>query len=257
MFVSGVISLKYGVKTDRGLKRQLNEDNCNVLVGYPGVPTCFVIADGMGGHNAGEVASKLAVEKTIEYIKYYFDLSERENLIREAIKISNKHIFDLAQQDSSLKGMGTTLTACLVYDKEMLVANVGDSGCYVLKQDGLKKITKDHSLVQQLIDIGSITEEEALRHPNKNIITRALGTEEDVEVDIFKIDLRGIEKVILCTDGLTNMINRDEMQDILLNNNNEDACKKMVELSKLKGGRDNISVIVFEGECENDRNFTR
>lgn len=244
-----------GMLSDTGNFREINEDYIGCY--EEDEKKIYVVADGMGGHNAGEVASKIAVEKTIAYIKFYFDSTERESLIREAVKISNKHIFDLSKSDSSLKGMGTTLTACLVYDKEMLVANVGDSSCYVLKNDGLYKVTKDHSLVQQLIDIGSITEEEALRHPNKNIITRALGTDEEVEVDIFKLDLTEIEKVILCTDGLTNMISKSEMQDMLLNNDNEEACKKMVELSKLKGGRDNISVIVFEGECKNDRNFTR
>lgn len=236
-----------GMLSDTGNFREINEDYIGCYEETE--KKIYVVADGMGGHNAGEVASKIAVEKTIEYIKCFFDSSERENLIKEAVKIANKHIFDLSQKDSTLKGMGTTLTACLVYDTEMVVANVGDSSCYVLKQDGLQKVTKDHSLVQQLIDIGSITEEEALRHPNKNIITRALGTEEEVDVDIFKLDLREIEKVILCTDGLTNMVSKSEIQDILSNSSSEESCKKMVELSKLKGGKDNISVIVFEGEC--------
>ncbi|MBV7271941.1 Stp1/IreP family PP2C-type Ser/Thr phosphatase [Clostridium thailandense] len=241
-----------GILSDIGNVRKINEDS----VGYYknegfGV---YIVADGMGGHNAGEVASKIAVDTIIGYIKSLNDLEDMEGILIHSIKMANRKIFSLSKSNDGLVGMGTTITACLVKNNKMIVANVGDSSCYVMKLNGITKVTKDHSLVQQLVDEGSITEEEAESHPNKNIITRALGTNEFVEIDTFDIELSDITKVILCTDGLTNGVNTSEMYDIIFNNNNEESCIKLVELSKLKGGRDNISVIVFEGECEDDRN---
>lgn len=244
-----------GILSDIGNVRKINED----FVGsYESDDiSIYIIADGMGGHNAGEVASKLAVENTISYIKSLDSIDDMESALIEGIKIANEKIFRLAKMNEELVGMGTTITASLVRDNRMIVANVGDSGCYIMKYNGITKVTKDHSLVQQLIDEGSITEEEAASHPNKNIITRALGTNISVEIDTFEIDLCDIKKVILCTDGLSNLVSTSEMYDIILNNNNEDACKMLVDLSKLKGGRDNISVIVFGGECEDDWNYAR
>lgn len=244
-----------GILSDIGNVRKINEDYVGFYEGNGA--SIYVIADGMGGHNAGEVASKLAVETTISYIKSLDNIDNMENHLIESIKLANKKIFELSKMNEELVGMGTTITACLVKDSKMTVANVGDSGCYIIKYNGVTKVTKDHSLVQQLIDEGSITEEEAASHPNKNIITRALGTNLSVEIDTFEIDLSDIEKVILCTDGLSNLVNTSEMYDIIQNNNNEDACRMLVDLSKLKGGRDNISVIVFGGECEDDRNYAR
>lgn len=242
-----------GILSDIGNVRKINEDFVGFYEGND--ISIYVIADGMGGHNAGEVASKLAVETTISYIKSLDTIDNMENNLIESIKLANKKIFELSKANEELVGMGTTITACLVKDKKMTVANVGDSGCYTIKYNGVTKVTKDHSLVQQLIDEGSITEEEAASHPNKNIITRALGTNLSVEIDTFEIDLSDIKKVILCTDGLSNLVNTSEMYDIIQNNNNPDACRMLVDLSKLKGGRDNISVIVFGGECEDDRNY--
>ncbi|AYD40017.1 Stp1/IreP family PP2C-type Ser/Thr phosphatase [Clostridium fermenticellae] len=232
-----------GMLSDVGNFRKINED----YLGFLSKNECdiYVIADGMGGHNAGEVASKLAVDTTIEYVKSLNSIDDMDNALVEGIKLANKKIFEVSKSGERLRGMGTTITACLVKDKDMVVANVGDSSCYILKEDGLVKVTKDHSLVQQLVDEGSITEEEAVDHPNKNIITRALGTNISVEIDTFDVKLNDIKKVILCTDGLSNDVSLSEMYDIILKNDNEDACKQLVELSKLKGARDNISVIVF------------
>jgi PPM family protein phosphatase len=242
-----------GILSDIGNTRKINED----FVGFyeDNDIGIYIIADGMGGHNAGEVASKLAVETAISYIKSLNSVDDMENVLIDSIKVANTKIFELAKMNEGLVGMGTTITVCLVRGGKMVVANVGDSCCYIMKYNGITKVTKDHSLVQQLIDEGSITEEEAATHPNKNIITRALGTNISVEIDTFKIDLSDIKKVILCTDGLSNLVNISEMYDVILNNNNADSCRMLVDLSKLKGGRDNISVIVFEGECEDDRNY--
>lgn len=148
--------------------------------------------------------------------------------------------------------MGTTITACIKAKDKIFIANVGDSGCLVIKKDGIIKITKDHSYVQELLDKGSITAEEADNHPYKNIITKALGSKFTAEIDIFEVNLIELIKVILCTDGLSKELNLEEILNIVINNTNQDSCIKLVELSKLRGGKDNISVIIFDGNCELD-----
>jgi len=244
-----------GLLSDVGNIRTLNED----YIGYfeDDNLRVYVIADGMGGHNAGEVASKLAVEVTIAYIKDNRDKNDIETILKEAILCSNDKIYALSKSDEGLSGMGTTISACLLKSGKMVVANVGDSSCYTVDENGITKVTKDHSLVQQLIDNGSITIEEAKEHPNRNIITRALGTSSIVDIDTFCINPSNILKVVLATDGLTNDVNQNEIYNIVINSSSHNACLELIKLSKLNGGRDNISVIIFEGECENDRNFAR
>lgn len=245
-----------GILSDIGNVRKINEDS----VGYfeSSDIDIYAVADGMGGHNAGEVASELAIEGVIDYIKQNHQGSDIKEVLSEGIKCANKKIYDVASSSDDLKGMGTTITICFKKQDKMVVANVGDSSCYIIdNKRKLSKITKDHSLVQQLLDNGTITEEKARNHPNKNIITRALGTNELVEVDLFDVDLTNIIKCILCTDGLTNDVTYSEMYDIIMKNDNESSCKMLVDLCKSKGGRDNISVIVFEGGCRDDRNHVR
>ncbi|WP_251860587.1 Stp1/IreP family PP2C-type Ser/Thr phosphatase [Clostridium sp. Marseille-Q2269] len=247
-----------GILSDIGNVREINEDSVNYYHGKEF--KIYIVADGMGGHNAGEVASRLAVQETIDYVKYYEHLKDMKTLLIDAIEYANTKIYNYAKEKEKFKGMGTTITCCILDNNgNMIVANVGDSSCYILAKDGIKKITKDHSYVQQLLDEGTITKEEANTHPNKNVITRALGTNLSVEVDTFNIKLDEVCKVLLCTDGVTNYVNEQEMCDILLRNgkDNKETCKQLIELSKLKGGKDNISVILFEGECEYDRNQVR
>ncbi|RXI47639.1 Stp1/IreP family PP2C-type Ser/Thr phosphatase [Clostridium tetani] len=245
-----------GMITDVGNFRKINED----YVGYyiDETKEIYIVADGMGGHNAGEVASELAVNTVIEYLSNMEDTEDIEWQLTKAIKKANENIFKLACTKKEYEGMGTTITAAFIKKEKIVIANVGDSSCYIIdKDDKILKVTKDHSLVQQLIDNGSITEEEALIHPNKNVITRALGTSDLVIVDTFLLDLKEIRKAILCTDGLTNDITPKEMYDIIITNNNENACRILLESCKEKGGKDNISVIVFEGECSDDRHIAR
>lgn len=212
----------------------------------------------MGGHNAGEVASKLAVDTIIDYFKNAKDIESIRDEIEKSIIYANEKIYNLSKKEDGLNGMGTTVTASIIKNNKMVVANVGDSSCYIINlQNEIIKVTKDHSLVQQLVDNGSITEEEAVSHPNKNIITRALGTNSFVQVDTFELELANVKKIILCTDGLTNDISPQEMCDIIIKNSNKESCKLLIDMSKRNGGRDNISVIVFEGECKDDRYFTR
>ncbi|MBZ9687953.1 Stp1/IreP family PP2C-type Ser/Thr phosphatase [Clostridium estertheticum] len=245
-----------GVLSDVGNVRKTNEDSVGYFEGSDF--DIYAVADGMGGHNAGEVASELAIKVILEYVKQNQHGMDLKEVLSEGIKSANKKIYEMASESDALSGMGTTITICFKKQDKMVVANVGDSSCYVIDSNRkLLKITRDHSLVQQLLDNGTITEEKARNHPNKNIITRALGTNEEVEVDLFDVDLNSIIKCILCTDGLTNDVTYEEMYDIIMENDNDSSCKMLVDLSKSKGGRDNISVIVFEGECRDDRNHIR
>lgn len=239
--------------SDVGNFRKINEDYVNYHIDE--TKRIYVIADGMGGHNAGDVASKLAVENTINYLNSIDDIKDMELELKNAIYDSNNKIYKLSRSNDELSGMGTTITASLIMNDEMIIANVGDSRCYIIKDKEIHKVTKDHSLVQQLIDEGSITEDEGYSHPNKNIITRALGTKDSVAIDTYKMSLNGIIKVIMCTDGLSNLIKEDEIYNIVMNSSN--CCFELIELCKSRGGKDNISVIVFEGECKDDRNCSR
>jgi protein phosphatase len=244
-----------GLLSDIGNIRNLNED----YLGYHEdiEKKIYIVADGMGGHNAGEVASKIAVESTIEYINSVDCLENPETVLNDAVQYSNKKVYEFSKTSTSLNGMGTTITACLLRGNKMSVANVGDSRCYAIGKAGIYQITKDHSLVQELVDNGSITAEEAAVHPNKNIITRALGTAPKVDIDTYTVDLSEINKVILCTDGLSNSLSDLEMYQAVVGNTNAEACEQLVYASKQRGGRDNITVIIFEGECKNDWDFAR
>ena len=239
--------------SDIGNFRKINEDYIDYHIDEN--KRIYVVADGMGGHNAGDVASKLAATNTISYLNSIPLIKDMEEELKNAIFNSNNKIYMLSRSNEELSGMGTTITACMIMGDDMIVANVGDSRCYIIKNDEIIKVTKDHSLVQQLIDEGSITEDEGYSHPKKNIITRALGTKDFVDIDTYKMSVNGIIKVIMCTDGLSNLIKEEEIYDIVMNKKN--CCMELIELSKARGGKDNISVIVFEGECKDDRNCSR
>lgn len=235
-----------GYKTDVGNVRKINEDFLGFLENENF--RLYVIADGMGGHNAGDVASKCAVNEIIEQFKNTDFIDEVGNKLVEIVKLANEKVYNYSKLKVEYNGMGTTLTVALIHNNILYVSHVGDSSCFILKNDKINKVTKDHSFVQELIDIGSISEEEAKNHPNRNIITRSLGFFESVDIDIFVQPLEGISKVILCTDGLTNYISNDELYDALLEDNNNDVCEYLVNIAKMRGGRDNISIIVSEGE---------
>lgn len=235
-----------GIKSDVGMIRSLNEDYAGYIEEED--YKLYVVADGMGGHNAGEVASKMAVEAIKSYVKENYQ-SEGSNVLKNAVNFANCKIYDAARGGSEFKGMGTTLVAALVNKNSVTVANVGDSICFGIKGNYINKITKDHSLVQELIDSGSITEEEGRNHPKKNVITRALGTNNIVEIDIFNIDLKSYDKYLLCTDGLSNELLKEEiLEEINDINDYNTACDELVLLAKNRGGRDNITVLLFGGE---------
>ncbi|WP_138203299.1 Stp1/IreP family PP2C-type Ser/Thr phosphatase [Haloimpatiens lingqiaonensis] len=239
-----------GMLSDVGNKRRNNQDYIGVY--EDSHKRVYIVADGMGGHNAGEVASKTAVEKIIEYIGKKYKGENPSSIITEAIKYANEAIFHIACEEDKYKGMGTTVTACFIVDNHMFVGHVGDSSCYIVKNDGyLYKITKDHSLVQELVDKGAISEDEAFTHPNRNVITRAVGTKFLVKVDIFHVDLKEVKKVVLCTDGLTKEMKDEEILSVVKkHSDNQQICDVLLEKCKIRGANDNISVIVFEGECK-------
>ena len=236
-----------GYVSDIGNVRQINEDYGDYYTGED--YKLYIVADGMGGHNAGEVASKMAVEGIISFIKEnYGEIPDNEILI-EAIAEVNYKIYKHSLEKSNLSGMGTTITAALVTNECIRVVNVGDSLCYGIEDEAIDKITKDHSIVQELLDAGSISEEEAKNHPRKNIITRAIGTNIRVEVDQFTVPLDAYEYFVLCTDGLSNEVSAEEIfNEIRWSDNLQESSSRLVNMAKDAGGRDNITVLVFGGE---------
>ena len=236
-----------GLVSDVGLKRTLNEDCASYL--EKDEFKIYVVADGMGGHNAGEVASQMAVQRIISYVDENFSFCKAENLIDEAIRKVNRDIFNFSNTNENLSGMGTTITVCFITESFIHVANVGDSCCFAIRNNEIRKITKDHSLVQELVDSGNLSEKEAANHPKKNIITRALGTNSTVDVDIFELDNEEYNTYILCSDGLTNELTKEEILQVVTEEEDYINCaNKLVQLAKEKSGRDNITVLLFGGD---------
>lgn len=211
----------------------------------------FIIADGMGGHTAGEVASKTAIKKVRYFIKTRAENYDKTgegflSLISDAIKYANRLIFSASNKDENLKGMGTTLIAAFAYGNKVYIGHVGDSRAYIINNNSINQITSDHSLAEELYRNGSITKEEALNHPQKNIITRAIGCNSSVKADLYTAEIWEGETLILCTDGLSNMVNNDDIFRIVKETQNINECaNKLVNAAIQAGGLDNTSVIVI------------
>ena len=238
-----------------GKVRKNNEDYCKgeIIKSEFGCIGIFALADGMGGHNKGEVASKLAVENIISFLKENLlqDTSIKidyvDDIIKQAYHNVNCIIHKKSIEDEKCHGMGTTLTIAIIYEDNLYVANVGDSRCYLFSNNMLKRITTDHSVVEELIKAKIITEKEAKTHPRRNHITRAMGTDEMVIVDIFKHKLNIGDKILLASDGLTGFVDDDEIKNVIQQSNNiEIASKNLVYIANEISGRDNISVILIE-----------
>lgn len=236
-------------KTDIGQERKVNEDYYFISEANSKIKL-YIIADGMGGYNAGEVASKMATESVKEYIYKHFEKSKesRESIVdmlNEAIKYANETIYKKSKSEKDLEGMGTTLDVCLIYNSKVYIAHIGDSRVYRIRKDFLRRITKDHSYVQTLIEDGKITKEEAYNHPKRNMLTKALGCMEEVEPDIYvKTFLRG-DTLIMTTDGLTNMVRENEMYEIIKEGTAKVATERLVSKANENGGYDNITVIII------------
>ena len=232
--------------TDVGRKRKINQDYVYVSDKPVGnLPNLFVVADGMGGHNAGDFASSFAVRVVVESVEGDVDYNPIK-VIRHAIETANDELLRQAEKSSSMAGMGTTMVAATIVGSYAYVANVGDSRLYVMDSQ-LHQVTKDHSLVQEMVRLGQMDPQSAKNHPDKNIITRAVGVSEKVKIDIFERQLRAGEYIILCSDGLTNMVEDSVILQILHGAGSlSDKAERLIELANKNGGKDNITVIIIE-----------
>lgn len=249
--MTGSDYVRFAAKTDKGMQREINEDSYSITAGCDGVPQCFIIADGMGGHNSGEIASKTAVDFVVQAVRdSYQALTNEESAgdaISEIIIRANQEVYRKSLELESYNGMGTTLILATILNNRLFVGHIGDSRVYVINGGGTSQVTVDHSYIEELIRTGSLSREEAENHPNKNIITRALGCAESIEVDLLTRGIAENDIVLICTDGLSNMLSDEEIRQIVQNNDDPElACTGLVKASNEKGGVDNITVILVK-----------
>ncbi|MBP3421291.1 MAG: Stp1/IreP family PP2C-type Ser/Thr phosphatase [Lachnospiraceae bacterium] len=242
--------------TDIGRKRQLNQDFVFSSAKPLGnMPNLFIVADGMGGHNAGDYASKCTTETVVGEIRNSFEKNPTI-IIQKAVQVANKKIREAAAKDENLLGMGTTLVVATIIGKYLQVANIGDSRLYIIGKRGIRQITRDHSLVEEMIRLGGLAREDARLHPDKNIITRAIGAKDEVEADFFTEELEADDIILMCSDGLSNMLEDKEIEKIVKDNTLEELIQKgdaLVRAANENGGKDNIAVVLikpFEDEVE-------
>lgn len=234
-------------KTDRGKVRSINQDAFYINTLSDGTALA-VVCDGMGGASAGDIASKTAVEIISQYVlNAYHKSMTSDDIIRlldNAIASANLEVFSLAQKDEQLNGMGTTVVATIASATQAVICNVGDSRAYLIN-DTLQQVTRDHSVVQSLVESGKLSSEQARVHPEKNVITRALGVEENVLTDSYCIDLGADDKLLLCTDGLSNYADAESILRIVNNNVLDKATDLLIKEANQNGGRDNITAAVI------------
>ena len=233
--------------THIGQRREMNQDymyTSETAVGN--LPNLFLVADGMGGHAAGEYASRFTVEKLVEKIKESSQ-TEPVALMKEAVEQVNAMLLAEANADRAKAGMGTTIVAATVIGERLYAANVGDSRLYVINEESITQITRDHSLVEEMVRLGEMNKEDAKDHPDKNIITRAIGVMPEVAPDFFETSLKDQDMILMCSDGLTNMINDIDIKKSVLGQRDiGEKAEKLVETANQNGGRDNITVVLVE-----------
>ena len=235
-------------KTDIGKAREMNQDYYYVSSPESNVQL-YILADGMGGYNGGDVASKLAVETVKNYIENNFNKIEPQKeqilqLVKNAAEYANTAVYEKSKTSEDLQGMGTTLDICLIYNNKVYIGHVGDSRIYLIRKDIIRKLTKDHSYVKKLLEDGKITREEANHHPKKNMLIKALGCTEYVEPDIRARNIEKQDILLMCSDGLTNMVEESVIYK-LVKENPQTAPEKLVNLANEAGGYDNITVITI------------
>ena len=237
------------VTSDIGKTRQINEDF--YYASNPNDPVkLYIVADGMGGYNGGEIASKLATETAYNYILSNFEKSKGDkesllSLVKSSSKYANMIVYEKSRENKELKNMGTTLDICLIYENKAFISHIGDSRIYRIRKEFMRKLTKDHSYVQQLLDEGKITKEESINHPKKNMLVKALGCTEYIEPDVtIKGFIKG-DIILMCSDGLTNMVSEDEIFKIL-KENTIDPSKELIKRANELGGLDNITAIIIK-----------
>lgn len=255
--------MKFGFKSDVGKKRPIDEDsiitlNLNTVSNSKETEIgIFIVSDGMGGHNAGEIASstgsKVVAKDIFNCIIH--DLNNNRNpddpsfykmLLEKSIIRANSIIFGDSIKNKEHEGMGTTIVVALIIGKKFYLGNVGDSRAYFINENEIRQLTKDHSLVQELLDKRTITAEQAINHPQKNIVTRIVGYYSNIKVDTFNYNIFGNDKILLCCDGLTDLVSDNEIKEIVINTDDlQESCEKLVKSANDHGGNDNISVILI------------
>lgn len=246
--------VKHAARSDRGMLRELNEDSFNVLDGSSREPVSFIIADGMGGHNSGEVASKMAVDlitSDLLQASGYIDKDRPDitDKLKDIVTSTNEKIYEASLREESNMGMGTTLTMAVVHEDKLFIGHIGDSRLYIIRDGAMKQLTTDHTFVDELVRSGSLTNEEAATHPKKNLLTRALGCSGSLEVDVFECSIKNNDVFLMCTDGLTNSLTENEiMETVVAGEDLQTACDKLISKANGNGGEDNITVILFKRE---------
>ena len=238
--------MKYYAMTDVGRRREMNQDYVYAM-GQPigPFPNLLVVADGMGGHKAGDFASKF----TVEVVKREIAGSRSrkpEKVLRDSIQVANRELIRVASRDVKLEGMGTTLVVATVIGDTLYFANIGDSRLYLI-DDNIKQLSKDHSLVEEMVRLGGIKAEDARNHPDKNIITRARGVKDEAEADFYEFRIKRGDKILMCTDGLSNMVEDEDMFGLVKGSRDVvEAVQMLIDRANSNGGRDNIGVVLAE-----------
>ena len=241
--------MQYFGLSNKGMVRGSNEDFFHVPQDTDD-KTFFIVADGMGGENAGEVASCLAVSSAAVYLnENFYKENDVAILLRKALNSANKVVFETARSDVNYSSMGTTMVCAVIKNDQVFVANVGDSRCYIVTENNLEQISIDHSFVQEMVDKGMLTVDEAENHPNKNLITRAIGVAKFVNVDVFVKKWKKGDKILLASDGLTGMVHASEISKIINESSDcEKAVNKLIESANNAGGRDNITAVLISND---------
>lgn len=244
--------MKFAARTDKGRHRELNEDSFDIIAGADGMPSFFIIADGMGGHNSGELASKTAVDYVSGIVsglgKSFGAEGGTEEELKKLIADANRSVYEKSLELPENNGMGTTMTIAAAAGGRMYIGHVGDSRLYLVRNGSIRQLTTDHSYIEEMVRNGSLTREEAQKHPRKHVITRALGCMPEVEPDAYSCDMEAGDTYILCTDGLTNMLGEEDIARVAAENAPEPACEELVRQANDSGGEDNITVIVIKNE---------
>lgn len=243
--------MNYWGITDKGIVRRQNQDIYLVSYNAEGEIMIAVVCDGMGGAKAGNIASKLAAEAFLESVRSRLDVDSPPviitDIVRTSVDAANTAVYEMSQTSSDYEGMGTTLVAAVITPSTCVVANVGDSRAYHVNRGGIVQISRDHSVVEDLVETGNITRAEASIHPNKNLITRALGVSAELEADIFYPEISQGDFFLLCTDGLTNVVSDQEILfEVIHGGDIENCCGRMLDIAIQRGAPDNITALLLE-----------
>jgi len=235
--------------SDVGLSRENNEDMCLYELREDGEQAIFVVCDGMGGARAGNVASDIAANVFVEQLEGQLrsSMSTRyqESILRTAVDFANYDTYRMAHSSDEYAGMGTTLVGGFAVGGQVMLANVGDSRAYLYTPEGIQRVTRDHSIVEELVQRGEITEEQAREHPRRNLITRALGSSRKVVADYYPLTLEPGQKLLLCSDGMSGLVRDEEMFENLQEDDLKLCCERLIDAANSHGGHDNITVLIL------------